>query len=105
MAPRFAPEAWDANKALVDKVAAIAAAKGCTTAQLALAWVHAQGEDISPIPGTTKLARLDENIAAASIRLTPEELAALAAAVPPAAVQGERYNSHSMHMCHNHQPK
>ncbi len=103
MAPRFAPDAWDANKALVDKVAALAAAKGCTTAQLALAWVHAQGEDIFPIPGTTKLARLEGNIGAAAVVLSAEEVAALSAAVPASAVQGERYNAHAMQMCHNNQ--
>ena len=68
MAPRFAPEAWAANAALVEALSKLAAAKGCTPAQLALAWVHAQGEDVFPIPGTTKEARLEENIAAAAVR-------------------------------------
>ena len=72
MAPRFAPEAWAANAALVEALSALAAAKGCTPAQLALAWVHAQGEDVFPIPGTTKEARLEENIAAAAVRLVLE---------------------------------
>ena len=70
LCPRFAAEggAFDANKALVDKLSDIATAKGVTTAQIALAWLHAQGPDIFPIPGTTKLANLDMNLAAASVR-------------------------------------
>jgi aryl-alcohol dehydrogenase-like predicted oxidoreductase len=63
------------------------------------------GTDIFPIPGTTKLARLEENIAAAAVSLSAEEVAALSAAVPVAAVQGDRYNAHAMQMCHNNQPK
>ena len=75
----------------MDEVKRLAAEKGCAPAQLALAWVLAQGEDIVPIPGTKRRYRLAENIGAASLVLTENELAALAAAFPPEAVQGTRY--------------
>lgn len=87
--------------ARASKVAELAAAKGVTAAQMSLAWVHAQGEDIFPIPGTTKLERLTENLAAASITLTAEEKAALEAAC--SGVVGDRYNAHAMGMCHENQ--
>ncbi|HET8715417.1 MAG TPA: aldo/keto reductase [Holophagaceae bacterium] len=89
--PRFQGENFDRNQALVAKVEAMARAKGCTPAQLALAWVLAQGQDIVPIPGTKKRPRLEENAAAAAIRLSAEELAALDAAFPPDAAAGTRY--------------
>jgi aryl-alcohol dehydrogenase-like predicted oxidoreductase len=89
--PRFAEGALERNLELVERVAERAARLGCTSAQLALAWLLAQGEDVVPIPGTKSRARLEENAAAASLRLTPGELAALAAALPPGAVQGARY--------------
>ena len=66
-------ENFEKNSVLVQKLAAIAAAKGCTPAQLSLAWVLAQGADIVPIPGTTRRKHLEENIAAADIELTPED--------------------------------
>ena len=89
--PRFEGDALAANLALVDAVRQLAAAKGVTTGQLALAWVLAQGDDIVPIPGTKRVRYLEENVAAASITLTASDLAALATAVPIEAVQGERY--------------
>ncbi|WP_454714292.1 aldo/keto reductase [Caulobacter segnis] len=89
--PRFQGEAFAKNLSLVDALTAIAAEKGITPAQLALAWILTQGPDIAPIPGTTKLARLEENIGAADVVLTPEDLAAIAAAVPETAIEGERY--------------
>jgi aryl-alcohol dehydrogenase-like predicted oxidoreductase len=89
--PRFAGEAFDANRALVERVQALAAERGVTAAQLALAWVLAQGEDVVPIPGTRRVRYLEQNVAAADVRLTDEDLAALAAAVPPEAVAGDRY--------------
>jgi aryl-alcohol dehydrogenase-like predicted oxidoreductase len=89
--PRFAGEAFDANRALVDQVQALAADRGVTAAQLALAWVLAQGEDVVPIPGTRRVRYLEQNAAAVDVRLTAEDLAALAAAVPPEAVTGDRY--------------
>jgi aryl-alcohol dehydrogenase-like predicted oxidoreductase len=89
--PRFAPEARAANRALVDVLAGIAAQKGVTPAQLALAWLLAQEPWIVPIPGTTKLSRLQENIGAAAVVLSPDELTAIEAAVMRVPVQGARY--------------
>ena len=89
--PRFTGDALAANLALVDAVRQLATAKGVTAGQLALAWVLAQGDDIVPIPGTKRVRYLEENAAAASVTLTADDLAALAAAVPIEAVQGERY--------------
>ena len=93
--PRFEGENLDANLALVDRVRELAAAKGCTPGQLALAWVLAQGDDVVPIPGTKRVAYLEENVAAADVTLTGEDLAALDAAVPRAAVAGDRYGDMS----------
>lgn len=90
-APRFQGDNFARNLALVDAVAAMAADKGCTPAQLALAWVLAQGDDIVPIPGTRSIARLEENLAAADVTLTPDDLARLEAISPNGAVAGERY--------------
>lgn len=89
--PRFQGEALDANLALVEKVREIAAAKGCTPGQLALAWVLAQGEDVVPIPGTKRVRYLEENVGAADVDLTAEDLASLEEAVPRDAVVGQRY--------------
>ncbi|WP_062531011.1 aldo/keto reductase [Demequina rhizosphaerae] len=91
--PRFMGEARDANLALVDALVALARDKGCTPGQLALAWVLAQGDDVVPIPGTTRVRHLESNAAAAGIALTAEDLAAIEAAVPADAVVGERYAS------------
>ncbi len=92
--PRFTPEARKANKALVDLLAAIAALKKSTPAQLALAWLLAQKPWIVPIPGTTKLERLQENIGAAALELTPDDLRELDSAASRITVQGERYPEH-----------
>jgi aryl-alcohol dehydrogenase-like predicted oxidoreductase len=89
--PRFAPEARKANKALVDVLSAIAASKHATPAQLALAWLLAQKPWIVPIPGTTKLHRLEENIGAATVELTPEDLRDIGEAVSKIGVTGARY--------------
>ena len=92
--PRFTPEAMKANLALVDALGRIAEGKKATPAQIALAWLLARKPWIVPIPGTRKLERLDENIGAASIELTPEnlrEIESLAATIP---VQGDRYPEH-----------
>jgi aryl-alcohol dehydrogenase-like predicted oxidoreductase len=89
--PRFQAEAMAANAAIVDELAAIAARKGVTTAQLALAWVLHQGDFIVPIPGARKIANLEQNAAAADISLSPAELAAIAAATSPERVVGSRY--------------
>jgi aryl-alcohol dehydrogenase-like predicted oxidoreductase len=89
--PRFTGDNFDANAALVESVKRVAAQIGCTPAQAALAWLLAQGNDILPIPGTKRVSYLDENVAAADLTLTPDQLAALEDAVPPDAVAGERY--------------
>jgi aryl-alcohol dehydrogenase-like predicted oxidoreductase len=89
--PRFQPEALAANQALIDLLAVIAARKQATPAQIALAWLLAQKPWIVPIPGTTKLTRLEENIGAASIELTAEDLRDIETAAAHVKVQGERY--------------
>ena len=94
--PRFKEGRIEKNLPLVEALKRLAAEKAVTPAQLALAWVMHQGDDIAPIPGTTKLHRLKENIAAAEIRLSPEDLAAIEAAVPESAVEGERYEAPQM---------
>jgi aryl-alcohol dehydrogenase-like predicted oxidoreductase len=89
--PRFTPEAMKANQALVDLLGRIAGPKKATPAQIALAWLLAQKPWIVPIPGTTKLHRLEENIRAAEIELTPEDLSQIASALSAIEVQGARY--------------
>lgn len=92
--PRFQGENFDANLALADRIREFAQQKGCTPAQLALAWLLAQGSDIVPIPGTRKRSRLDENAAAVEIYLSDEEKKSIAAQLPAAA--GTRYPEASM---------
>jgi aryl-alcohol dehydrogenase-like predicted oxidoreductase len=89
--PRFEQENFRRNMELVEKIRAIAARKGCTPAQLALAWVLAQGDDIVPIPGTKRRQYLEENVDALDIRLTPEELREIDSLIPPGAAAGSRY--------------
>nr|WP_086493453.1 aldo/keto reductase [Novosphingobium panipatense] len=89
--PRFTPEAMAKNQALVDLLKSVAEAKGATPAQIALAWLLAQKPWIVPIPGTTKLHRLEENIAAAEVDLSASELAGLQAAADAIQVEGDRY--------------
>jgi aryl-alcohol dehydrogenase-like predicted oxidoreductase len=89
--PRFTPDARKVNQALVDLLAAIAERKKATTAQIALAWLLAQKPWIVPIPGTTKLARVEENIGAAAIELTPDDLRGIDSAASKITVQGARY--------------
>ncbi|MEO6512008.1 MAG: aldo/keto reductase [Nocardioides sp.] len=89
--PRFQGEAFEANKQLAAAVTGIAGSKGVTPSQLALAWVLAQGDDVVPIPGTKRVKYLEENVAAADVKLTQEDLDALDKAVPAGAVQGPRY--------------
>jgi aryl-alcohol dehydrogenase-like predicted oxidoreductase len=96
--PRFAPENRKANQAVVDLVRAIAARKGVTPAQLALAWVLAQRSWIVPIPGTTKLHRLEENLGAADVELTPDDLREIDAATSRMPVHGHRYSEGSQRM-------
>jgi len=92
--PRFTPEARKSNLALVDVLRTIAKRKKATPAQIALAWLLARKPWIVPIPGTTKLARLDENIGAAVIELSPEDLRAIESAASQITIQGARYPEH-----------
>jgi aryl-alcohol dehydrogenase-like predicted oxidoreductase len=92
--PRFSAEARKANQALVDRLVPIASRKGVTPAQLALAWVLAQKPWIVPIPGTTKLHRLEENLGAASIELTADDLRGIGDVLAQVQVQGDRYPAH-----------
>jgi len=94
--PRFAGENFEANRRLAETIAAFARDKGCTPAQVALAWVLAQGEDIVPIPGTKRLAYLEQNIAALEIDLSGRECRQLESAFPPGVALGERYAPQAM---------
>ena len=93
--PRFGGAALDANLSLVARITEIAATKGSTPGQLALAWVLAQGDDVVPIPGTKRVRYLEENAGSAELTLTADDLAALDAAVPRGAVAGDRYGDMS----------
>jgi aryl-alcohol dehydrogenase-like predicted oxidoreductase len=94
--PRFQGENFQRNVALAERVEGLAARKGCTPAQLSLAWVLAQGEDLVPIPGTKRRAYLEENINALAIEFTATELAEIAATLPPGMASGMRYPEWSM---------
>ena len=96
--PRFAPEARKANQALVDLLASIAQRKSATPAQIALAWILAQKPWIVPIPGTTKLHRLQENVAAAAVELNRDDLRELESAASEITVEGARYSEVSQRM-------
>ncbi|MBB4573074.1 aldo/keto reductase [Rhizobium lentis] len=96
--PRFQAENFDANAALVTALEQLAARKGVTAAQLALAWVLSQGDDIVPIPGARKLQHLEQNAAAADITLSAAELQQLGEAIPAAQVAGKRYSDASLAM-------
>jgi aryl-alcohol dehydrogenase-like predicted oxidoreductase len=92
--PRFSPEARQANQALVDLLGEIAGQRGATSAQIALAWLLAQKPWIVPIPGTTKTHRLEENVKAADVSLSPADLRQIADALAKVEVQGARYPAH-----------
>jgi aryl-alcohol dehydrogenase-like predicted oxidoreductase len=94
--PRFTGENFKKNIELVHEVEGLAREKGCTAAQLALAWVLAQGEDVVPIPGTKRIRYLDENIAALDVKLTGEDLRRLDEILPPGAASGQRYHERGM---------
>jgi aryl-alcohol dehydrogenase-like predicted oxidoreductase len=96
--PRFRPENLERNLALVDTLGEIAAAKGATVAQLAIAWVLAGGDDIVPLVGTTRRDRLAEALEALQVELGEGDLAAIEAAAPPGAVAGDRYDERQMAM-------
>jgi aryl-alcohol dehydrogenase-like predicted oxidoreductase len=89
--PRFMGDNFAKNRALVERLEAIAEEKGCTPAQLALAWLLAQGPDVIPIPGTKQMARLEENLGALDVRLTAAETDRISAAIPIGAAAGTRY--------------
>ncbi len=89
--PRFAPDAYAANLALLEEFSAVARARGCTMAQLALAWLLAKAEDIVPIPGTTSLDHLTENAGAAAVALDADTVARLDRLINQRTVQGARY--------------
>nr|XP_023894394.1 probable aldo-keto reductase 2 [Quercus suber]POE58484.1 putative aldo-keto reductase 2 [Quercus suber] len=89
--PRFQPENLEHNKTIFECVNEMAARKGCTPSQLALAWVHHQGKDVCPIPGTTKIENFNQNIGALSVKLTPEEMVELESFAAEDVVKGDRY--------------
>ncbi|MEO9189883.1 MAG: aldo/keto reductase [Acetobacteraceae bacterium] len=94
--PRFQAENFARNRELVQGIEAIAARKGCTASQLALAWLLAQGPDVVAIPGTRRKDRLDENVGALAVKLTPDEVASISAAIPRGAAAGTRYPAGGM---------
>ena len=94
--PRFAKDNFDRNRRLVAPIEAMAAKKGCTPAQLALAWVLAQGDDIIALPGTKRIERLKENLGALDVKLAAAEVLQLADAIPVGAAAGDRYPGHAM---------
>ncbi|XP_057852788.2 probable aldo-keto reductase 2 [Cryptomeria japonica] len=89
--PRFTGENLEKNKIIFENISAFASSKGCTPGQLALAWVQHQGNDVAPIPGTTKIKNFEENIGALSVKLTSEEMKELEAIVSSGGVHGDRY--------------
>ncbi|MEO7277954.1 MAG: aldo/keto reductase [Sphingomicrobium sp.] len=94
--PRFQGENFEKNIALVREVGEMASDKGCTTAQLALAWVFAKGDDVVPIPGTRHITYLDENIGALDVQLSDSDVERLDAILPPGAAAGDRYHAQGM---------
>uniref|UniRef100_A0A2P2KS98 Aldo/keto reductase n=1 Tax=Rhizophora mucronata TaxID=61149 RepID=A0A2P2KS98_RHIMU len=91
--PRLQAENLEYNEQMFERVNEIAAKKGCTPSQLALAWVHHQGDDVCPIPGTTKIENFNQNIGALSVKLTPEDMAELESIASADSVKGDRYDS------------
>lgn len=89
--PRFQPENLEHNNRLYERVKDMATRKGCTPSQLALAWLYHQGDDVCPIPGTTKINNLNQNIGALAVKLTSEDLAELDSIA--SSVKGDRYQS------------
>lgn len=94
--PRMAGDNLEANLVLVNTIAELAQAKGCTSAQLALAWVTAQGDDVFPIPGTRRVKYIEDNVLALNVVLSDEDLATLERVFTPEAVHGERYPEEGM---------
>jgi aryl-alcohol dehydrogenase-like predicted oxidoreductase len=96
--PRFSEGALRQNLKLADHVKTLAAAKGCTPAQLALAWVLSAGEDVVPIPGTKRVKYLEDNLGAANVKLSQDDLQTIDRLFPPGAAEGERYPAEMMQM-------
>jgi aryl-alcohol dehydrogenase-like predicted oxidoreductase len=96
MHPRFQGDNFRRNLEVVKRVEAIAARRACTPAQLALAWLLAQGDDMVPIPGSTHRSRLEENVKAIDVQLTPDDLAELQRAAPKGVAAGDRYPAQAM---------
>jgi aryl-alcohol dehydrogenase-like predicted oxidoreductase len=103
-APRFSPQAMEKNQALVDLLKRVAREKGATSAQIALAWLLAKRPNIVPIPGTTKLHRLEENIGATRVELAEEDLRAIEAAASQIEIAGERYSPEQQKMVRREAP-
>ncbi|XP_035841160.1 probable aldo-keto reductase 4 [Helianthus annuus] len=91
--PRLQPENLEHNKIMYERINELATKKGCTTSQLALAWVLHQGNDVVPIPGTTKIQNFEHNIGALSVKLTPEDMAELESIASPDSIKGDRYGA------------
>lgn len=89
--PRFKPENLEHNKYVLERISEVAAKKGCTPSQLALAWVHHQGNDVCPIPGTTKIENFHHNIGALLLNLASEEMTELESFASADVVKGDRY--------------
>ncbi len=94
--PRFQGDNFARNRALIERIEAIAAEKKCTPAQLVLAWLLAQGDDVVAIPGTRHLARLEENLGALRVSLSAEDVGRIGAAIPRGAAAGTRYPAGGM---------
>jgi aryl-alcohol dehydrogenase-like predicted oxidoreductase len=103
--PRFSPEAMEKNLAFVDLLKRVAGAKGATPAQIALAWLLAQRPYIVPIPGTTKLHRLEENLGAAQVELTRDDLREITEAASQLQAEGERYAPQQLAMVGREAPR
>jgi aryl-alcohol dehydrogenase-like predicted oxidoreductase len=91
--PRFQSENVEHNKIIFERVNEMAMRKGCTPSQLALAWVHHQGNDVCPIPGTTRIENFNDNIGALSVKLTPEEMVELESFASEDIVKGDRWRN------------
>ncbi|GER27862.1 NAD(P)-linked oxidoreductase superfamily protein [Striga asiatica] len=89
--PRFKPENVESNKVIFERVSEMAKRKGCTSSQLALAWVHHKGDDVCPIPGTTKVDNFNQNIGALSVKLSPQEMTELESYASAEVVKGDRH--------------
>ncbi|XLR21285.1 hypothetical protein S83_049197, partial [Arachis hypogaea] len=89
--PRFQPENLETNRTIFERVNEMAMKKGCTPSQLALAWLQHQGNDVCPIPGTTKIENFNDNIGALSVKLTPQEMTELESFAAADVVKGDRF--------------